>query len=1110
MTEQTRDLQATTRFEPGPVESHWMARWLDHHLFHAEPDPSRPPYSIVIPPPNITGKLHMGHALNDAVQDALTRYHRMLGDNACWLLGTDHAGIATQNVVEKRLRAEGRSKEDVGRDEFVKLVWAWREQYGSTIVEQLKRLGCACDYERERFTLDPQYVRAVVKVFVALLRQGLHLQGPLHRQLVPALRHGDQRPRGRLRRRGRPPLPRALRAAGRRLDHDRHHAARDHAGRHGRGREPRRRALPRRSSVAPLLLPLLGRELPIVADERVDPEFGTGALKITPAHDLTDFDIGHDHGLPTIQAIGPDGRITAEGGPYAGLDIDEARERVVADLRAAGVLEKVEDYTHSVATCDRCGTHIEPLISLQWFMRMDELKAPATDAVRDGRVRFVPERWGRVYIDWMENLRPWCISRQLWWGHQLPVWYCEAEGCSETIVAEAGAAGAAPAAAARACAARPTCSTPGSARPSGPSPPGAGPTQTADLEYFYPTNLLSTAREIIFLWVARMVMMGLEFVGDVPFREVYIHSVIQAADGRRMSKSLGTGIDPLEMIDKYGADATRFGLLLMSSSQDVRFSEEKIAMGRNFANKLWNAGRLVLLAADGAPADALRRRARRPLDHEPSGARHGGGERGAGGLRLLGGGRRALPLRLGRGLRLVPRARQGAALQRRCRDPGRGRRPRHVRARRRRAPGPPVPALRDRGDRLALRRGAAARPAPSRWPRPADAAARRRGRPGPAAGRHPGAAHLSRRSAYRRRAQVLSAAFVADDDDGAAGAPLPVVRRRLSRPGAHRAVAAGAGGRRGGDGETVVLAPGRALRGRRARPSTAAKSAPGCGPRSPSSRPRCALRGQARQHGLRRARAAGRHRQGARQARRLSGRPRRARRAPAQPLLGSGDRARRPRAGRRLAGLPALAGRVRHAPGPRARRRAARPSRPPAALLSRDPRGGHQRQVVDHALRGRAPGGERPGSGAYLSPHITGFNERVLVAGRPWRRPLWARRWSACASRPQGWRPSSARSRSSRCSPWRPSLALAEAGVEAAAIEAGLGGRLDATNVLGAPVVVLTTIGLEHTEVLGDTRELIFAEKAAVIGPGAAALFGPLEGLEAAADEVCARAGARA
>jgi valyl-tRNA synthetase len=598
MTDDTSDIETTTRFEPGPVESRWMDRWLGGHLFHAEPDTERPPYSIVIPPPNITGNLHMGHALNGSVQDVLTRYHRMLGDNACWLVGTDHAGIATQNVIEKRLRAEGRTKEDVGREEFVRLVWEWRAQYGGTIVRQLKALGCSCDYERERFTFDERYVRAVVKVFVALHRKGYIYKDHYIVNWCPRcgtaisdleVEHVEE--------------------AGH-LYHVRYELVGGGTATIATTRpetmlgdtavavnpgDARYAAIVGRTA----LLPLLGRELAVIADERVDPQFGTGALKITPAHDLTDFDIGRDHHLATVQAIGPNGRITAEGGPYAGFTIAAARERVVADLRAAGVLEKVEDYTHSVATCHRCGTHIEPLISLQWFMRMDELKRAAIEAVRDGRVRFVPERWGRVYLDWMNNLRPWCISRQLWWGHQLPVWYCESDGCAETIVAEQTP---------QAC---PVCGGARLRRETDvldtwfssalwPFATWGWPDETPDLAYFYPTNLLSTAREIIFLWVARMIMMGLEFKGEVPFRDVYIHSVIQAADGRRMSKSLGTGIDPLEMIDKYGADASRFGLLLMSSSQDVRFSEEKIAMGRNFANKLWNAGRLVLLAADGA------------------------------------------------------------------------------------------------------------------------------------------------------------------------------------------------------------------------------------------------------------------------------------------------------------------------------------------------------------------------------------------------------------------------------------------------------------------------------------------------------------------------------
>ena len=591
-------LQQTTRFEPAAVEARWMKHWLDEHLFHAEPDPAREAYSIVIPPPNITGVLHMGHALNDTIQDVLTRYHRMLGENACWLVGTDHAGIATQNVVEKMLRKEGLSKEDLGRDEFVSRVWEWRREYGGTIIEQLKRLGCSCDYERERFTFDDGYAHAVTKVFVALYEKGYIRKDSYLVNWCPRCGTAIS----------------DLEVAYRDMPGTLHHIRYDVIGGGSvtiattrpetmlgdtavavHPDDERYRDLVGKTA----LLPLLGRELKIVADERVDPEFGTGALKITPAHDLTDFDIGRTHGLEAVQAIGQDGRITEAGGPYAGLEVEEAAERVVRDLRARGALEKVEDYPHSVATCDRCGTPIEPLISEQWFMDMDALKKPATNVVRDGTVRFTPERWGRVYVDWMDNLRPWCISRQLWWGHQLPVWYCP-DG--HLTVAETEP---------QACA---ECGSTELTRETDvldtwfssalwPFATFGWPEETADLAYFYPTNVLSTARDIIFLWVARMIMMGLEFMGKIPFDDVYIHSVIQAPDGRRMSKSLGTGIDPLELIDEHGADATRFGLLLMSSTQDVRFSEEKIAMGRGFANKLWNAGRFVLLGSEGHAAE---------------------------------------------------------------------------------------------------------------------------------------------------------------------------------------------------------------------------------------------------------------------------------------------------------------------------------------------------------------------------------------------------------------------------------------------------------------------------------------------------------------------------
>ncbi len=593
-------LKETTRFEPAAVEARWTDQWLASRIFHAEPDPAKRPYSIVIPPPNVTGNLHMGHALNGTIQDVLTRYHRMLGENACWLPGTDHAGIATQNVIEKQLRAQGLTKEDLGREDFAKRVWAWRQEYGGNIINQLKRLGCACDYERERFTFDDGYVRAVLKVFVALYKKGyihkdVYLVNwcPRCGTAISDLEVAHVEDQGHLYH-----VRYELEGGGsvtiattrpETMLGDTAVAVNPDDGRYA--------DIVGRTAI----LPLLGRRLPVIADARVEKDFGSGALKITPAHDVTDFEIGRDHGLETVQAIGPDGRVTAAGGPYAGEDVSEARKRVLGDLKSLRALEKVEDYPHSVASCDRCGTFIEPLISEQWFMHMDELRKPATDVVRDGRVKFTPERWGRVYIDWMDNLRPWCISRQLWWGHQLPVWYCEADGCGEVIVEEE---------APRVC---PACGGTALRRDTDvldtwfssalwPFATWGWPDETPDLAYFYPTNVLSTAREIIFLWVARMVMMGLEFVGEIPFTDVYIHSVIQAADGRRMSKSLGTGIDPLDMIDKYGADATRFGLLMMSSTQDVRFSEEKIAMGRSFANKLWNASRLVLLASEGCEA----------------------------------------------------------------------------------------------------------------------------------------------------------------------------------------------------------------------------------------------------------------------------------------------------------------------------------------------------------------------------------------------------------------------------------------------------------------------------------------------------------------------------
>jgi valyl-tRNA synthetase len=586
-------LEQTTRYDPVEVEGRVFGEWMEAGYFHppAEGTPEEN-FSVAIPPPNVTGALHMGHALNGSMQDVLVRMNRMRGRNSLWILGTDHAGIATQSVVEKMLRAEGVSRHDLGREEFVKRVWEWREEYGSRIVEQYKRLGASCDYERERFTLDEGYVKAVYRVFKRLYDKGYIYRDnyivnwdPGSHSAISDLEVENREVEDTLYSIDYPveDSDRVLTVATVRPEtmladtavavHPNDERYRDLIGQH-------------------CILPLVGRRLPIVADEHVDPEFGTGALKITPGHDPNDFEIGRKHGLEEIVAIGPDGKLTEEAGErFAGMTVAEAQEAVIAALREEGALRAEEPYVHSVPFSHRSGERIEPLISLQWFCRMDELAAPAIEAVESDQVRIAPSQWKRVYLDWMREIRPWCISRQLWWGHRIPVWYCDA--CEETIVAESepercGACG-------------------GELRQEEdvldtwfssaiwPFATLGWPDDTPELRAFYPTSFLTTAREILFLWVARMIMTGLEFAGDVPFRDVYVHSVIQARDGRRMSKSLGTGIDPLEEIDVHGADALRFGLLAMSSTQDVRYSDAKVQQGRDLANKLWNASRLILL-----------------------------------------------------------------------------------------------------------------------------------------------------------------------------------------------------------------------------------------------------------------------------------------------------------------------------------------------------------------------------------------------------------------------------------------------------------------------------------------------------------------------------------
>ena len=597
------EVRMPARYSPAEVEERLTREWLARSAFHASVDDSRPAYSIVIPPPNVTGSLHMGHALNSTIQDILIRYHHKRGFNTLWLVGTDHAGIATQNKVEGALAAEGRRKEDLGREAFEQRVWEWRREYGSTIIRQLKSLGCACDYERERFTMDEAYQRAVAKVFVELFRKGdiyrdvylvnwcTRCGSAISDLEVEHVEQEDQLYYVRYPVEGEDEYLTVATTRPETILGDTAVAVNPKDPRYGRfvGRRVR--------------VPLTDRSVPVIADDHVDIEFGTGALKITPAHDPDDFEIGLRHNLDSISVITPEGRMVAEAGELAGMDVRQAREQSLALLEREGLFVRSEDYAHKVGRCYRCGTVIEPLLSLQWFMDMRRLAEPAIACVEEGQVRFVPERWTSVYLDWMRGLRPWCISRQLWWGHRLPVWYCDA--CGEIVVQETTP---------ERC---PAC--------------GAGlrqeedvldtwfssalwpfaalgwPEQTPELEHFYPTSVLSTARDIIYLWVARMIMMGLEFTGDVPFREVIIHPTIMAPDGRRMSKSLGTGVDPLDLIREYGADATRFGLVYMSSTQDVRFSNERIELGRNFANKIWNASRFVLqgLPPDSRPAVTL-------------------------------------------------------------------------------------------------------------------------------------------------------------------------------------------------------------------------------------------------------------------------------------------------------------------------------------------------------------------------------------------------------------------------------------------------------------------------------------------------------------------------
>jgi valyl-tRNA synthetase len=609
------DLESTTRYDPADVEPRIIDKWLKSGLFHPEPKGTpEENYSLAIPPPNVTGVLHMGHALNNTIQDCLARYHRMRGQRTKWILGTDHAGIATQTQVDRALERDGINRAELGREAFVERVWEWRREYGGTIIEQLKRLGASADYDEERFTLDDAYAQAVLKVFVSLYEKGYIYRDRYMVNWDPgtgsAISDLEVEPREVTDTLYYIDYPLASGSGAITVATVRPETMLADTAIAVHPEDERYKRLIGEKAV----LPLVGRKLRIIADEYVRPEFGTGALKITPAHDPNDFEIGRRHGLAQPQAIGEDGRITAEAPErFVGLSVAEAQEAVVRELSEQGLIARTEPYRHTVPFSHRSGERIEPLISLQWFMHMDQLARPAIEAVTSGRVRFYPENHKRVYLDWMENIRPWCISRQLWWGHRLPVYYRGAE----TYVGTAPPRG-------EGWTRDPDVLDTWFSSALWPFATLGWPEETPQLKAFYPTDALVTGRDIIFLWVARMIMMGLEFTGREPFSDVHITAIIQAPDGRRMSKSLGTGIDPLDLIEggprppvfsqggtpagefpAYGADAVRWGLLAMSSGQDVRFAEDKVAQGQQLTNKLWNAARLILLGV-GRPGTDIR------------------------------------------------------------------------------------------------------------------------------------------------------------------------------------------------------------------------------------------------------------------------------------------------------------------------------------------------------------------------------------------------------------------------------------------------------------------------------------------------------------------------
>ncbi|MBU0568200.1 valine--tRNA ligase [bacterium] len=588
-------------YDPHQTEEKWYRYWQEKGYFKADNTVGGKPYSIVIPPPNVTGSLHMGHALNNTLQDILIRWRKMQGYNVLWLPGTDHAGIATQNVVERQIAKEGMARHDLGREAFIERVWMWKEEYGNRIIGQLKRLGASCDWSRLRFTMDAGLSKAVREVFVRLYEEGLIYQGDYIINWCPRchtalsdieVEHQDLNGylyylRYPLKLKAQSSKLKAITVATTRPET----MLGDTAVAVNPTDERYKDLIGRK-----VILPIVGREIPIIGDDFVRLEFGTGAVKVTPAHDPNDFEMGKRHDLAFINVLSPDGRMNEQAGPYANMDRYECRSQLIEDLGRQDLLEKTEDYSHAVGHCYRCHTVIEPYLSKQWFVRMKELARPAIKAVKEGRTEFIPKHWEKTYFDWMENIKDWCISRQIWWGHRIPVWYCK--DCGETLVLRED----------------PTnckCGSSSIEQDSDvldtwfssalwPFSTLGWPDKTRDLEVYYPTSVLSTSFDIIFFWVARMMIMGLKFMDEVPFKKVYIHALIRDEKGQKMSKSKGNVVDPLDIIKDYGTDALRFTLSALSAQgRDIFLSKEQIEGYRHFANKIWNAARFILMNLEG-------------------------------------------------------------------------------------------------------------------------------------------------------------------------------------------------------------------------------------------------------------------------------------------------------------------------------------------------------------------------------------------------------------------------------------------------------------------------------------------------------------------------------